>query len=92
MNTARSMVRPLIVALALVGVLGAGGCSLWGGASKPKPAELGPNIPVLGVRQAWTAKIGSVEGVALDVATEAMRLAAAKLSLRTKLITREFEA
>jgi len=33
-----------------------------------------------------------MEGVALDVATEAMRLAAAKLPLRTKLVTREFEA
>lgn len=32
-----------------------------------------------------------MEGVALDIATEAMRLAAAKLSLRTKLVTREIE-
>jgi large subunit ribosomal protein L16 len=33
-----------------------------------------------------------MEGVPLDIATEAMRLAAAKISLRTKLVTREFEA
>jgi large subunit ribosomal protein L16 len=32
-----------------------------------------------------------MEGVPLDVATQAMRLAAAKLPLRTKLVTREFE-
>lgn len=36
------------------------GCSLWGGGSeRPKPAELGTNVPVLGVRQAWTAQLGS---------------------------------
>ena len=33
-----------------------------------------------------------MEGVSLEIATEAMRLAAAKLPLRTKLVTREFEA
>lgn len=44
-----------------------GGCSLWGGSSKPKPAELGPNVPVLGVKQAWTAKVGSTEGLPLDI-------------------------
>jgi large subunit ribosomal protein L16 len=32
-----------------------------------------------------------MEGVPADVAAEAMRLAAAKLPLRTKLVTREFE-
>jgi large subunit ribosomal protein L16 len=32
-----------------------------------------------------------MEGVDLTTATEAMRLAAAKLPLRTKLVTREFE-
>lgn len=43
------------------------GCSLWGGSSKPVPADLGPNVPVLGVRQVWTARIGSVAGLPLDV-------------------------
>jgi len=59
--------KALFAALALTAVLGVGGCSLWGGSSKPKPVELGPNVPVLGVRQAWTARIGALEGMALDV-------------------------
>lgn len=67
MSAARRSCRALWGALALAGLLGVSGCSLWGGSSKPKPAELGPNVPVLGVRQAWTARIGAVEGVALDV-------------------------
>lgn len=43
------------------------GCSLWGGPAKPKPADLGPNVAVLGVKQAWTAKIGSTANLPLDV-------------------------
>ncbi len=36
------------------------GCSLMGtGASKPKPAELGVNVSTLGVRQVWSAQLGS---------------------------------
>lgn len=31
------------------------------------PADLGANVAVLGVRQAWTARIGSVAGLPLDV-------------------------
>ena len=49
----------LVVAAAL------GGCSMmpsWlsSGADKPKPAELGPNVALLNVRPAWTARIGPV--------------------------------
>lgn len=52
----------LIVALA--------GCSLWSGSSaKPVPADLGANVAVLGVRQAWTARIGTVAGFPLDIHT-----------------------
>jgi outer membrane protein assembly factor BamB len=44
------------------------GCSLWGGSSKkPTPAELGPVVPVLGVRQAWTGKIGALGNMPLQV-------------------------
>ena len=44
------------------------GCSLWsGGSSKPVPADRGANVAVLGVRQAWTARIGNVGGLPLDV-------------------------
>lgn len=36
------------------------GCSFIGtGVSKPKPAELGANVSVLGVRQVWSAQLGS---------------------------------
>ena len=39
----------------------------WSGPSRPKPAELGPIVPVLAVRQAWTSQIGDTQGLALDV-------------------------
>lgn len=64
--------RPAAVAAALAGLMVLTGCSnlgslpLIGGSSRPKPAELGPNVPVLGVRQAWTTQIGSTQGLALD--------------------------
>jgi hypothetical protein len=43
-----------------------GGCSLLpptlgGTAEKPKPAELQANPNLIGVRQAWTAKVGTVD-------------------------------
>ena len=38
------------------------GCALWGGrTAKSVAAELGPNVAVLGVRQAWTARVGRIE-------------------------------
>ncbi len=42
-----------------------GGCSMmpsWlsSGADKPKPAELAPNVALINVRSAWTARIGQV--------------------------------
>ncbi len=49
------------------------GCSLWGG-SKVKPPELGENVPVLGVRQAWSAKTGSSTGKPLDVRVQDYRV------------------
>lgn len=47
-------------------MLSLAGCSLlpagWGGgAEKPKPAELQPNPNLLAVRQAWSAKVGTVD-------------------------------
>lgn len=43
-------------------------CSLWkGGGERPKPADLGTNIPVLDVRQTWTGKIGPTAGLALQM-------------------------
>ncbi|RQO82900.1 outer membrane protein assembly factor BamB [Acidovorax sp. FJL06] len=45
------------------------GCSLWngGGSAKPAPADLGANVAVLGVRQVWTARVGNVAGLPLEV-------------------------
>lgn len=45
-----------VLALALLSLLAA--CS--SGPGKPKPAELGANPALLGVRTAWTAKLGAV--------------------------------
>lgn len=54
------------IAIIFVAILA--GCSmlpsmpsfLGGGAEKPKPAELAPNPNLLGVRQAWTARLAEV--------------------------------
>ncbi|WP_411275703.1 outer membrane protein assembly factor BamB [Diaphorobacter sp. LI3] len=62
--------RALTGASLLVSLLVMGGCSLWGGTPKPKAAELGPNVPVLGVRQAWVSQIGTQEGLELDIHVE----------------------
>lgn len=66
--------RPLAVVLQrvscilLASVLA--GCSLWsGGSAKPVPADLGANVPVLGVRQAWAARVGGTGGFPLEVHT-----------------------
>lgn len=47
-----------------------------GSSGKPKPAELGPNPGLLGVRQAWTAKLGEI-GYPLDVQVTGQQLALA---------------
>lgn len=54
------------------------GCSLWGGgAEKPKPADLGANVPVLGVRQAWAAQIGGLKSMPLMVHVQASTISVA---------------
>lgn len=55
---------------AIVLVASLAGCSMfsgvgstvggWFGSKKPEPKELGPNVAVIGVRQAWTTKVGAV--------------------------------
>jgi outer membrane assembly lipoprotein YfgL len=52
----------LAVFVAILGLFA--GCS--SGPEKPKPAELAPNAGLIGVRLAWTSKIGPVD-FALDV-------------------------
>jgi outer membrane protein assembly factor BamB len=58
-------VRTAAGAAVLSVALGLAGCSMlpsWvgGGVEKPKPADLGPNVPLVGVRQAWTNRVGPV--------------------------------
>lgn len=60
--------RGAVRALVLAGApLLLGGCAVFnalplvGAPDKPKPAELQPNPNLLGVRQAWTAKVGTVD-------------------------------
>ena len=56
-------VRGLLAALVAATLAG---CSLWSAdKAKPVPADLGANVAVLGVRQAWTARVGSVAGLPL---------------------------
>jgi outer membrane assembly lipoprotein YfgL len=49
-------------AAGLACIVALAGCSMlpWGGPEKPKPAELPPNPALIGVRPAWTAKVGAV--------------------------------
>ena len=90
MSQARShAMRALTGASLLVSLLVMGGCSLWGGTPKPKPAELGPNVPVLGVRQAWVSQIGAQEGLELDMHVEGSLVTVASAngdSLKTGLL------
>ncbi|MFN7855266.1 MAG: outer membrane protein assembly factor BamB [Acidovorax sp.] len=60
---ARSPVRRVAEAIACLFLLASvAGCSLWGsGNSKPVPPDLGPNVPVLGVREVWSTRIGKVD-------------------------------
>ncbi|HUR90166.1 MAG TPA: outer membrane protein assembly factor BamB [Ramlibacter sp.] len=58
------MIRPLCIAACAVALAGCASYSLptWlGGVEKPKPAALVDNPATLGVKQAWTAKIGAVD-------------------------------
>ena len=57
-------VRGLLAALVATTLAG---CSLWSAdKAKPVPADLGANVAVLGVRQVWTARVGSVAGLPLE--------------------------
>ena len=67
------MIRPMshrMLRLALAAAAAAllAGCSIippsmafWSTAEKPKPADLQPNPNLLGVRQSWTASVGTVD-------------------------------
>lgn len=58
-------------------VVALGGCSFFGGRSeRPKPAELQPNPASLGIRQAWTNRVGEI-GFPLTLAVANGRFALA---------------
>lgn len=60
--------RAALSALVLAAVVALGGCSsFWGGNAKPVPADLGANVPVLSVRQAWASRIGPMAGLPVEV-------------------------
>jgi outer membrane assembly lipoprotein YfgL len=63
MNFKRFMAAAPVLRASAASILMAtlAGCSLFGSsAEKPKPAELPANVPLLGVRQAWTIKLPAV--------------------------------
>jgi len=61
-----SRCHKLALRIALLTLLGAGGCSLLGGSSKPEPAPLPAPVSSLAVQQVWQSKIGSLAGLQLS--------------------------
>jgi outer membrane assembly lipoprotein YfgL len=62
----RRALHAVLAAGAVAAALAATGCSmlpatLGGTVEKPKPAELPPNVALVAVRPAWTARIGTVD-------------------------------
>lgn len=53
------VLRRGLVALGVA--LAVSGCSMFGGPDRPKPAELPANPATLGIRPAWTSRIGEVD-------------------------------
>ena len=70
-----STLRATVWAAAAAAIVATGGCSMlpssmrniFGGSPPPKPAELGPNIVKLPVRQSWTAKVPAIGGFSLSM-------------------------
>lgn len=58
MNKARRT-RGVTLAVALLAAAVLAGCA--SGSSRPQPAELPPNVALVGVRQAWVARVPAVE-------------------------------
>lgn len=54
------VVQVLQTSVAILLVAFISGCSMFGGAEKPKPAELQPVSGVIAARQAWVARVGPV--------------------------------
>ncbi len=67
-SSSRSLLLSCQFAIFVALMVGLTGCSIWkGDAAKPKPVDLGVNVPLLGVRQAWTSKIGTTHGMPLVI-------------------------
>jgi outer membrane protein assembly factor BamB len=80
-KTPKRMPRRVVAVFAVASAAALAGCSmmpsfLGGGPEKPKMADLEPNPALLGVRQAWTARIGEV-GFPLTVSVTGNQLAVA---------------
>lgn len=56
MNHAQNAIKTVAICLSAMTLLGA--CS--GGSKRPQPAELGANVALVGVRQAWSSRVGQV--------------------------------
>lgn len=70
-----------LLALALAGVLGVSGCSMWGGTSKPQPLALAPlSAPTLAVKQVWRSQIGEVGALPLQVHVQGSQVLLASAS------------
>lgn len=63
------------VALAAL-ALAVGGCSMFG-SSRPEPAALEPNVPLLAVSQMWTASVGKLGSIQLTPAINGAEVALA---------------
>ncbi|WP_412556706.1 outer membrane protein assembly factor BamB [Xylophilus sp. GOD-11R] len=84
--TFSSSLRPYALVAVTAAMIGLGGCSIlpesmrtmFGGTPPPKPAELGPVVAKVAVRQAWTAKIPATGSfpVALQVNGDKVTLGA----------------
>ncbi|MBF5007177.1 outer membrane protein assembly factor BamB [Diaphorobacter caeni] len=57
--------RGVFAAGMVLSALALSGCSMFS-KSAPKPADLGPNVPVIAVSQAWKSSMGKVEGIVLE--------------------------
>lgn len=68
MSRVAQTLRTLAWPVAAAALLALAGCSLWGGSSKTRPAELGPVVALLPVHQVWSTSIGAVGDLSLTPA------------------------
>jgi len=59
MMARRAVHRPVAWGVGLLAAALLAGCA--GGSARPQPAELPPHIGLIGVRQAWTARLPAID-------------------------------